>query len=121
VSLRDGPSGHGRRISRNIHADSAWHEWTESGCNRHSHSPDVLAFAHRQVFSQQHHRIVHNGAWELLWRVHNARHAPARLDALIDSEAQWRALGYKLRDDLGWALAYDYLQQTVNAPVPKVA
>jgi len=61
-------------------------------------------------------RIVHNGAWELLWRVHDARHAQAQLNKLIDAGTHLRPFSYKLQDDPKWALAQDYLQQTIDAP-----
>ena len=61
-------------------------------------------------------RIVHNGAWELLWRVHDARQAQASLNALIDAKDHLRPFSYKLQDDPTWPLAHDYLQQAVNAP-----
>lgn len=61
-------------------------------------------------------RVVHNGAWELLWRVHDARLAQSQLNALIDSQAHLRPFSYKLQDDQGWTLALDYLQQAINSP-----
>jgi Family of unknown function (DUF695) len=56
-------------------------------------------------------RNVHNGAWEVLWRVHDARQVQSQLNALIDSGTHLRPFSYKLQDDPTWALAQEYLDQ----------
>jgi len=61
-------------------------------------------------------RHYHDGAWELLWRVHDVRGAQTQLNALIDAGTHLRPFSYKLQDDPNWQLAEDELQQTTSTP-----